>query len=106
MAAGEIFATEVVPQLPHEFLVNKLRPTLQAATRQLASHDPSKQARWIVYIVLNLDDLAFDYDVEQFRQIDDFLVAHPVADVELVFVPGKNSFGRMFTMRSATVDQE
>ena len=106
VAAGEIFATEIVPQLPQEFLVNKLTPTLQAATRQLAGHDQSKQARWIVYLVLNLDDLAFDYDVEQFRQIDDYLVAHPVADVELVFVPGKNSFRRMVTMRSGTVDQE
>jgi len=103
---GEIFATHVVPQLPDEFLVNKLTPTLQRATQQLASHDPSRRARWLVYVVLNLDELAFDYDTEQFRQIDDYLVTHPVVDVELVFVPGKNSFGRTFTMRSATVDQE
>ena len=106
MGQGEMVAAKVVPQLPGEFLVNKLTPTLQRATQQLASHDQSKRARWIVYVVLNLDDLAFDYDSEQFRQIDDYLAAHPVADVELVFVPGKNSFGRIFTMRSATVDQE
>lgn len=103
---GEVFANEVRPQLPDAFLVNKLTPTLQGATQQLAGHDPAKRARWIVYVVLNLDDLAFDYDTEQFRQIDDYLVSHPVADVELVFVPGKNSFGRIFAMRSATVDQE
>jgi len=106
MEPGETFANEVRPQLPDEFFVNKLTPTLQWATQQLASHDPSKRARWIVYVVLNLDDLAFDYDTEQFRQIDDYLVSHPVADVELVFVPGKNSFGRIFSMRSATIDQE
>lgn len=106
VASGEIFGTDVVPQLPDEFLVKKLTPTLQRARQQLASHDPSKRARWIVYVVLNLDGLAFDYDTEQFRQIDDYLVSRSVADVELVFVPGKNSFGRNFRMRSATVDQE
>ena len=106
VARGEIFATDVVPRLPDEFLVNKLTPILQRATQQLASHDPSKRARWIVYVVLNLDDLAFDYDTEQFRQIDDYLVAHPVADAEVVFVPAKNVFERVFQMRSATVDQE
>lgn len=105
-ADGEVFANAVPPQLPEEFLINKLTPTLQRATQQLASYDPSKRARWIVYVVLNLDDLAFDYDTEQFRQIDDYLVAHPMAGVELVFVPGKNAFRRIFTMRSATVDQE
>lgn len=72
----------------------------------LAQLDESAWSALASRTARHLDDLAFDYGVEQLRQIDDYLVAHPVADVELVFVPGKNSFGRMFTMRSATVDQE
>ena len=103
---SEIFLMKVTPSLPDEFLANKLASTLERASQQLAGHDPARRARWIIYVVLNLDDLAVDYEVEQFRQIDDYLAAHPVADAEVVFVPAKNDFQRFFKMRSATVDQE
>ncbi|MSO63060.1 MAG: hypothetical protein EXQ50_13390 [Acidobacteria bacterium] len=103
---GEIFVTKVTPRLPDEFLANKCAATLERATQQPTRHDPARGARWIVYVVLTLDNLAVDYEIEQFRQIDDYLVAHPVADAEVVFVPSKNVFERIFTMRSATVDRE
>jgi len=103
---SEVCLTKVPPSLPDEFLANKLAATLEKATQQLRSHDPAKRAQWIVYVVLNLDNLAVDHEVEQFRQIDDYLAAHSVADAQVVFVPAKNVFERIFTMRSATVDQE
>ena len=103
---SEVCLTKVTPSLPDEFLANKLASTLERASQQLAGHDPARRAQWIVYVVLNLDPLAVDYEVEQYRQIDDYLAAHPVADAEVVFVPSKNVFERVFQMRSATVDQE
>jgi len=56
--------------------------------------------------LLNFDDWVGDYQVDYFRQIDDYLAAHPAGDADLVFVPSTNNFEQMFTMRSATVDQE
>lgn len=103
---GEIFVTEVASRLPDDFLGRKLAPTLERAKQQLGSHDPAKLARWIVYVVLNFDDWVGDYQVEYFRQIDEYLSTHPTTDAEVVLVPARNNFQRTFTMRSATVDQE
>ncbi len=56
-----------------------------------------------MFVVLNFDDWVGDYYPAYFREIDAYLLDHPVEGVELVFCLPSNLFGRTFEMRVATV---
>ena len=98
--------TPVASRTPTELglpYLSKLSKTLANAVRQLNAADPTSAARRIVFAVLNFDDWVGDYYPAYFREIDAYLVAHPVEGVELVFCLPNNLFGRTFEMRTATV---
>ncbi len=84
-------------------LLRKLRSNLEDAIEQLDAQDPQRKARRIVFTVVHFDDWVGDYQCEYFEQIDEYLLANPVPEAELVFCPASNLFRRTFTMKSATV---
>jgi hypothetical protein len=73
------------------------------AVGQLASHDPGRTSRWIVFAVLNFDDRIGDYYTRYIAQIDEHLQANPITGAELVLCLAVDAFERTYTMRTATV---
>jgi len=98
--------TPVVSNVPTALgarFLGKLSKTLTNAVRQLDAADPHREARRIVFSVLNFDDWVGDYYPAYLREIDAHLVAHAVEGAELVFFLPNSLFGRIFEMRSATL---
>jgi len=101
--------TPVVSNVPTELggaYLAKLSKTLGHAVQQVDAEDPGREARRIVFCVLNFDDWVGDYYPAYFREIDAHLMAHPVDGAELVFFLPNNLFGRTFEMRAAKVVTE
>ncbi len=103
--AGTPVASRTPTELGLAYL-SKLSKTLTNAVHQLDAADPARAARRIVFAVLNFDDWVGDYYPAYFREIDEYLLAHPVEGSELVFCLPNNLFGRTFEMRAATVVTE
>ena len=99
---GEFKVSDVKLRID-EKLLNKLRATLESAVEQLDEDDPQREARRIVFVVVNFDDWLGHCQEEYFRQIYVHLENKPVGGAELVFCPAANHFGRNITMRSAAV---
>lgn len=100
--SGTPVASKVPTQLGPHYL-SKLSKTLTNAVRQLDAFDPAREARRIVFLVLHFDDWVGDYYPSYFREIDAYLLDHPVEGAELVFFLPNNLFGRTFNMGSAKV---
>lgn len=100
--SGTPVASRVPTALGAQYL-GKLSKTLANAVRQLDAADPHREARRIVFSVLNFDDWVGDYYPAYFREIDAHFLAHPVEGTELVFFLPNNLFGRSFEMRTAAV---
>ena len=103
--AGSAVASRTPTELGLPYL-SKLSKTLANAVRQLDAADPARAAQRIVFAVLNFDDWVGDYYPAYFREIDAYLLSHPVEGAELVFCLPNNLFGRAFEMRAATVVTE
>jgi len=103
--SGTPVASNVPTELGGPYL-SKLSKTLDNAVRQLDAADPEREARRIVFSVLNFDDWVGDYYPAYFREIDAHLLANPVKGAELVFFLPNNLFGRSFEMRAARVVTE
>jgi hypothetical protein len=103
--AGTPVASRTPTELGLPYLA-KLSRTIANAVRQLDAADPTRAARRIVFAVLSFDDWVGDYYPAYFREIDIYLLAHPVEGAELVFCLPNNLFARRFEMRAATVVTE
>ena len=98
--------TPVASKVPTELgphYLSKLSKTLANAVHQLDAFDPERASRRIVFSVLHFDDWVGDYYPAYFREIDAYLLEHPVEGAELVFFLPNNLFGRTFEMGSAKV---
>ena len=84
-------------------MLRKMSATLKAAIEQLDCEDPQREARRIVFTVVNFDDWVGDYQAEYIAQLDAHLLANPVEGAELVFCPASNLFERRFAMSPAAV---
>ena len=101
--------TPVVSKVPTELggaYLAKLSKTLDNAVRQLDAEDHGREARRIVFCVLNFDDWVGDYYPAYFREIDAHLAANPLKGAEVVFCLPSNLFVRSFEMRAAKVVTE
>ena len=101
--------TPVVSHVPTALgarFLGKLSKTLTNGVRQLDAADPHREARRIVFSVLNFDDWVGDYNPAYLREIDAHLVAHAVEGAALVFFLPNSLFGRTFEMRSATLTMD
>ena len=105
MYSGTPVGGKVPTELGSAYLA-KLSKTLDGAVRQLEAADPSRDARRIVFCILNFDDWVGDYYPAYVREIDAHLLANPVGVAELVFSLPNNLFGRSFEMRAARVVAE
>ena len=70
-------------QLSQEFL-NKLRTVLIGARDQLLAFSRADSRR-IVYVVIKFDNFTGEFDAEYFSQIDAFINANRIPDVEIEF---------------------
>ena len=71
-------------QLPDGFF-NKLKSDLEKARDQMAAYCPAAETKRIVYVVINYDDLLHEYAAAYSTQIDEFIAAKPVPDLEIFF---------------------
>jgi len=98
--AGET-KNEVTPEF-----CRKLLAVLSKAREQMLAYDGGTNARRVVYVVINFDDLLGEYKAEYYQQIDAFLAQNPVAGIEIVFHNQWTAFHTAIAMKSATVVNE
>jgi hypothetical protein len=96
-------AGEVLSFLPDGFL-NKLRSAIDKAHNQCLSLN--LDARHIVYININFDDLLAEYKGNYYKQIDQYLEDYPITDIEIVFHNEQGVFPCQVSMKNATVINE
>jgi len=71
-------------QLPDGFF-RKLTSDIETAKSQMAAYDADNSIRRIVYIIVNFDDYKHQYADDDFTQIDSFIVAKSMPQIEIVF---------------------
>jgi hypothetical protein len=71
-------------QLPDGFF-RKLTSDIETAKSQMAAYDVDNSIRRIVYIVVNFDDNRHQYADDYSAQIDSFIVAKSMPQIEIVF---------------------
>jgi hypothetical protein len=70
-------------QLPDGFF-NKLKSDLEEASAQMAAYDSDSSVRRIVYVVANFDDNLNEYAGDYSAQIDSFIAANAMPQIEIV----------------------
>jgi hypothetical protein len=73
----------------------KLRKDQMNAEKQLREYNTSISTRRIVYVIINFDDWVGNGREEYFNQIQRFLSAEPVSEIEIVCY-AKTTFGAMY----------
>ncbi len=84
----------------------KLRSALFTAKVQMESYDGSTQVRRIAFLVLNFDDFCAEYKENYFKQIDKYLVAEPIPDIDIMFYDQRTAFHVPVVMSHASVVNE
>ena len=69
---------------PPEGFFNKLKSDLKEASVQMAAYDSDWSARRIVYVVVNFDDNLNEYADDYSAQIDSFIAANAIPQIEIV----------------------
>ncbi len=87
-------------------LFKKLRSDLLIAKGQMDSYDGSPQVRRIAFVVLNFDDFLAEYKENYFKQIDKYLVAEPIPDLDIVFYNQRTAIHVPVVMSHASVVNE
>lgn len=100
LIANKIKAFNVQDSLDPNFF-NKLKNIIQSAKDQCVSFN--KNARRIVYININFDDLLAEYKKDYYKQIDQYLEVHSISDIEIVFHNDQGCFPCQVTMKNARV---
>ncbi|MCX5889257.1 MAG: hypothetical protein NTY36_07375 [Deltaproteobacteria bacterium] len=93
-------------KLEEAFFEQKLSKPLKKAKDQIQSYDPSNEARHIVYIIPNFDDMWETQKEEYFQQIDDFLYNNMINGIEIVFHNRRSVSNEIITMKNAIVFNE
>jgi hypothetical protein len=91
--------------LPTAFF-NKLDSTIESASNQMIVHDFSKDARHLVFIVVNFDDFQSEYKTDYFDQIDNHIGQTQHSNLEVVFFNQRTVFHPSILMRHADVVNE
>jgi PIN domain nuclease of toxin-antitoxin system len=102
LSAGEVVSSKALTSAT-EGLLRKVREMIEDALGQLAAYDPTRAARWIVFVAVNSDDSLFEYIDRILGQIDQHLDNALSTKVDLVFAPQSNPFERRLSMRNAAV---
>ena len=102
MQRGAFVGGRTSPTVGEGFL-RKLSDKLAEAVKQLDAADSKRQARRMIFTMLNFDDWVGDCQPQYIAQIDAHLLQHPVDGAKLVFCLGSNLFGHSFMMKSATI---
>ena len=71
-------------QLPDGFF-RKLTSDIETAKSQMATYDADNSVRRIVYIIVNFDDNRHQYADDYFAQINSFITAKSMLQIEVVF---------------------
>jgi hypothetical protein len=85
---------------------HKLRSDLEGAEAQTQSYTDGRNARRIVFVVVNFDDMLGEYKTEYYKQIDASLEQAPIRGKEIVFYNRRTAFHTPIAMNSATVLNE
>ena len=88
-----------------QLFLRKLRLKLYKAKNQMESYS-GVDARWIAFIVLNFDDFLGEYKADYFEQIDQYLLAHPIPCIDIVFYNQRTAFHCHVAMQNAVVVNE
>jgi hypothetical protein len=64
---------------------SKLTSDIETAKNQMAAYDADNSTRRTVYIIVNFDDNLHEYAHDYFAQIDSFIAANPMPQIEIVF---------------------
>jgi hypothetical protein len=109
-SAAEIEARTNLPRvrslpidLPTQFFI-KLSTKIEEAKSQLLCHDPHTEAKHLVYLNINFDDLFAECKERYFRQIDEHLSDKPISGVRLIICNDYTLFYKPLQMRHAEVD--
>ncbi|MGA2569079.1 MAG: hypothetical protein ABSF23_01045 [Terracidiphilus sp.] len=90
-------------KLAPQFL-GKLSATVSVAKQQLLAHDPSREAKHLVYLNIVFDDFLAECKEAYFQQIDGYLASAPDSDVRLIICNDYTAFYKPLQMRHADVD--
>ena len=83
----------------------KLMSSLFKAKSQMKSYGGG-DARQIAFNVLNFDDSLGEYKADYFEQIDQYLLAHPIPCIDIVFYNQRTAFHCHVAMQNAVVVNE
>jgi hypothetical protein len=89
-----------------EAFFKKLSDKLAKAKNQIQAYDSRNEARHIVYIIPNFDDMWETHKEEYFQKIDDFLSKDIIQGIEIVFHNRGTVSNEVITMKNATVFNE
>jgi antitoxin HicB len=64
---------------------SKLASDIETAKSQMAAYDADNSTKKIVYIVVNFDDSLHEYADDLSAQIDSFIAANPMSQIDVVF---------------------
>ena len=84
----------------------KLASTLREANSQMEAYDSTGRCKRLTYLIVIFDDLNGDYKEEYYRQIDNYLCANLISEMEIVFHNEKTSIHKEISMASAIVVNE
>ena len=101
---GDTVRNEYIP-LEQGFF-DKLISDIKEANDQIEAYDIGKQARHIVYIIINFDNFWGEYKEKHFQEIDQYLCENIIHGIEIVFHNQRTAFHRAITMKYATVVNE
>ncbi|MGB9366215.1 MAG: PIN domain-containing protein [Xanthobacteraceae bacterium] len=74
---------------------NKLASDLARAKAQMLAYDAEATTRKVVYVIVNFDDHLHEYADRYQTQIDEYLAANPVPELEVVFSIKPPFYGAM-----------
>jgi len=89
-----------------EAFFKKLSDKLAKAKNQIQACDSSNEARHIVYIIPNFDDMWETHKEKYFQKIDDSLSKDIIQAIEIVFHNRRTVSNELITMKNATVFNE
>ena len=65
--------------------LKKFHDDLHKANDQIESYDGAADVKRIAFFVINFDDAFAEYKTEYFAQLDQYLAAHPISGIDIVF---------------------
>ena len=95
-------ARDIPTQLNEKFR-RKLFSTIEKAEGQLRAHPVSGPARNFIYVNISFDEYVGYYQEYYYRQIEEWLLANPLEEIDLVLHNNQDNFDRNLSMKAATL---